>query len=99
MVEIHISRKARKDLDIIKNYIAKDNPTRAESFAYELLTHCIETVSTFPLSCPIYNKPKNIRRYIYRSYNVYYRYNESNNRADILHIFNAALLKNLTPDD
>ena len=57
MVEIHISRKARKDLDIIKSYIAKDNPTRAESFAHELLTHCIETVSSFPLSCPIYNKP------------------------------------------
>ncbi len=36
MVEVHISRKARKDLDIIKEYIAQDNPQRAESFSVEL---------------------------------------------------------------
>jgi len=53
MVEIHISRKARKDLDIIKKYIAQDNPQRAESFGVELLTSSINIISEFPLSCPL----------------------------------------------
>lgn len=76
MVNIEISRKARKDLDTIKEYIARDNPNRAEKFSHELLESCISTISLFPQSCPIWNKKKNIRCYIYHKYNIYYRYNE-----------------------
>jgi len=95
MVKIFISRKAMKDLNTIKSYIAQDNPTRAESFCEELLSQTIETISEFPLSCPIYNKPNNIRRFVFGSYNIYYRIS-NNDRADILHILNSALLKNMT---
>lgn len=96
MVEVHISRKARKDLDIIKEYIAQDNPQRAESFSVELLTNSINIISEFPLSCPIYNEPKGIRRYVFERYNIYYRLSDNGKKANILHILNSALLKNMT---
>ena len=96
MVEVYISRKARKDLDIIKKYIAQDNPQRAESFAVELLTSSINIISEFPLSCPLYNEPKKIRRYVFERYNVYYRLSSDGKRANILQILNSALLKNMT---
>ena len=96
MVEVHISRKARKDLDTIKEYIAQDNPQRARSFAVELLTGSINTISEFPLSCPLYNEPQKIRRYVFERYNVYYRLSGNGKRAEILHILNSALLKNMT---
>ncbi|BBB23655.1 plasmid stabilization system protein [Isorropodon fossajaponicum endosymbiont JTNG4] len=96
MVEVHISRKARKDLDIFKEYIAQDNLQRAESFSVELLTSSINIISEFPLFCPIYNEPKGIRRYAFKRYNIYYRLSGNGKRANILHILNSALLKNMT---
>jgi hypothetical protein len=41
MVKIFISRKAMKDLNTIKAYIAQDNPTRAASFCEELLSQTV----------------------------------------------------------
>ena len=95
MVKVYISRKARKDLDTIKAYIAEDNPTRAERFCEELLFRSIETISEFPYSCPIYNESKKIRRFVFGNYNIYYRVS-SDDRVDVLHILNSALLKNMT---
>ena len=95
MVKVYISRKARKDLDIIKAYIAEENPTRAESFCEELLSRSIEIISEFPYSSPIYSQLKKIRRFVFGNYNVYYRVS-NDDRADILHILNSALLKNMT---
>lgn len=96
MVSVYISRKARKDLDIIKKFIEEDNPTRAKSFCEELLLRSVETISEFPFSCPIYNESKNIRRFIFWDYNIYYRVSNDGTKADILHILNSALLKNMT---
>jgi plasmid stabilization system protein ParE len=96
MVEVYISRKARKDLDIIKEYIAQDNPQKAEIFGINLLTSSMNIISEFPLSCPIYNEPKKIRRYVFEKYNIYYKLSDNGKRIDILHILNSALLKNIT---
>ena len=96
MVKVKLSLKARKDIEIVKEFIARDNPTRAESFSEELLEHTYEIISTFPLSSPLYNKPNNIRRLVYKKYNIYYRFNTTSQTADILHILNSALLLNMT---
>lgn len=96
MVKVKLSLKARKDIEIVKGFISRDNPTRAESFSEELLAHSYEIISTFPLSSPLYNKPKNIRRLVYKKYNIYYRFNSATQTADILHILNSALLLNMT---
>jgi plasmid stabilization system protein ParE len=96
MVEVYISRKARKDLDVIKEYIAQDNPQKAEIFGVMILTSSINIISKFPLSCPIYNEHKKIRRYVFEKYNVYYKLSDNDKRIDILHILNSALMKNIT---
>ena len=96
MVKIVITLKARKDLDSIKKYIALDNTEKADSFSEELLKSCIDTLSLFPLSNPLYNKPLSIRRFIYYDYNIYYRFDKEEQTVNILHILNSALLKNTT---
>ena len=96
MVKVIIARKARKDLDTIREYISRDNPKRAESFARELLESSLEVISQHPLSCPIWNQQKNIRKYVYQRYNVHYQYHPQSNTATIAHILNSALLKNIT---
>jgi hypothetical protein len=53
-------------------------------------------ISEFPLSCPIYNESKKIRRYVFEKYNIYYKLSNNGKRIDILHILNSALLKNIT---
>lgn len=96
MVKIQLTKKARIDLQVIKNFIAEDNPSRAKSFVEEIIKSFISTVGDFPLSSPIYNSTKSIRRFVFHSYNVYYHFNEAKQQVTVLHILNASALKNMT---
>ena len=96
MVKIKLTKKARINLQAIENFIAEDNPIRAKSFVEEIIQSFISTVGEFPLSSPIYDRQKSIRRFVFHSYNVYYHFNEAKQQVTILHILNASVLKNMT---
>nr|VFJ68089.1 MAG: Plasmid stabilization system protein ParE [Candidatus Kentron sp. DK] len=94
MTEIIISEKAERDLSGIIGHISLDNRARAETFVEELLDKSIDVLSVFPLSSPIQNKELNVRRFVYRKYNIYYRYDETSNIVTILHVLHSALAAN-----
>lgn len=96
MVKIKLTKKSRIDLQAIEDFIAEDNPSRAKSFVEEIIQSFISTVGEFPLSSPIYNRHKSIRRFIFHSYNVYYHFNEAKQEVTVLHVLNASVLKNIT---
>ena len=96
MVKIKLTKKSRIDLQAIENFIAEDNPSRAKSFVEEIIQRFISTVGEFPLSSPIYNHQKSIRRFVFHSYNVYYHFNETKQEVTVLHVLNASVLKNMT---
>jgi len=96
MVKIKLTKKARIDLQAVENFIAEDNPSRAKSFVEEIMQSFISTVGEFPLSSPLYNSQKSIRRFVFHSYNVYYHFNQAEQLVTVLHILNAATVKNMT---
>ncbi|WP_462179394.1 type II toxin-antitoxin system RelE/ParE family toxin [Pseudoalteromonas gelatinilytica] len=77
MVKVLLTRKTRTDLESIECFIAEDNSARARSFCEAFLHIAVENLATFPCSHPLYNKEKNIRRFIYQNYNLYYQYDTS----------------------
>lgn len=94
MAKVVLALKARRDLEGIKNYIAEDNPDRAQSYIEEILQHCYDSIAPFPCAFPLTGK-LDIRCFPYQKYNVYYRYEQSNDTVHIVHILNSALLKNI----
>ena len=96
MVKIKLTKKSRMDLQAIEHFIAEDSPSRAKNFVEDIIQSFISTVGEFPLSSPIYNRQKSIRRFIFYSYNVYYHFNEAKQEVTVLHILNASVLKNMT---
>ncbi|WP_143873551.1 type II toxin-antitoxin system RelE/ParE family toxin [Catenovulum sediminis] len=94
MAKIVLSLKARRDLDAIEKYIAEDNPSRARSYIEELLQHCYDSIASFPYAFPLTGK-LDIRCFPYQKYNVYYRYDETQDAVHIAHILNSAQMKNL----
>mgnify|MGYP000628035966 CR=1 FL=1 len=94
MAKIILSLKARRDLDAIEKYIAEDNPSRARSYVEELLQNCYDSIAPFPCDFPLTGK-LDIRCFPYQRYNVYYRYDETQDAVHIAHILNSAQIKNL----
>ncbi len=83
------STAARDDLATIGDYIAADNPTRAESFVQELIDSCVgieDMPRAFPL-VPRY-EDRGIRRRRHGRYLIFYRIDRE--RVDILHILHGA---------
>lgn len=94
MVRIDITLKATSDLNGIEKFIGHDNPKRAITYKTELLEKFIDTVSLFPLSCPQHRKRKNVRKFVYGEYNVYYSFNEREKTVSILHVYHRSQLIN-----
>ena len=76
-MKVVLSDEARDDLVAIGRYVAKDNPTRGESFVEELLDRC-NSIGETPEACsgapggrPVV--PAILRRRVYRSYLSFYR--------------------------
>ena len=94
MVKIIITLNAGYDLESIDKYIGEDNPERARTYTKELLKKFVGIVKMFPNSCPRYNKRRNMRRFIYNDYNVYYSYNETDKLVKVLHVIHSSQLIN-----
>jgi plasmid stabilization system protein ParE len=84
-----ITAAAEADLEIIADWIAKDNPTRAVTFIGELRQAC-ETLSDFPYAFALVPRYEHadIRRRPQGNYLIFYRI--VNDRVEILHVLNGA---------
>lgn len=88
MTELVISQEARADLRGILDYIARDNPGRAESFLDELLDH-VDTIAGRPQSFPVRSDwPIPMRAAVYRRYLIVFR--ENGARVEIVRVLHSA---------
>jgi toxin ParE1/3/4 len=85
------SPAARDDLRDIVRFIARDNPHRAESFGYELMTRT-DILRDHPEAgriVPEYRNPR-IREIIYRPYRIVYRLDIERQLVEIARVWHAA---------
>jgi toxin ParE1/3/4 len=77
-VRVVLSAEARANLVAIEEYIAGDNPTRAQSFVSELRTR-IKQIGRYPRSSAVVPgyESRGIRRRPYRNYLIFYRIESS----------------------
>ena len=83
------TREAEADLERIGDYIALDNPHRAETFVQELVDRC-ERLADAPLGFPLVPRyeASGIRRRAYREYLIFYRV--GGERIEIVHVLGGA---------
>jgi toxin ParE1/3/4 len=73
MKPLGFSPKAYTDLDAIADYIAEDNPRRAQSFVEELLAVCAE-ITTRPKGYPARTElGKGVRVALHGRYMIFFR--------------------------
>lgn len=85
-----ITDEAEADLEHIADYIAADNPVRAQSFVRELVNHCLD-LSDMPRAFPLVSRYERtgVRRRVFGEYLIFYRIGDSS--IEILHILNGAM--------
>lgn len=86
---VHLSVEAEYDLEVIGDYIARDNPARALSFLQELRSKCLglaDMPERFPL-VPRY-ETTGVRRRGHGDYLIFYRVEAE--KVIILHILHGA---------
>jgi len=85
------SPAARDDLHDIVVFIARDNPNRAMSFGYELIseTNRLQEFPEFGRSVPEY-RDDNIREIIFRPYRIVYRIDHERRLCEIVRVWHSA---------
>jgi len=88
-VKVVIAAEAVSDLEHIGDYIAADNPVRAESFVRELLARCY-ALADMPRAFPLVPRYEDtgVRRRPHGDYLIFYRVGAD--VVDILHVLNGA---------
>lgn len=73
-MRVRLSSEARQDLIAIGDYIARDNPPRAQSFVAELVGKCAN-LGEMPRAHPLVPRyaQQGVRRRIYGNYQIFYR--------------------------
>jgi toxin ParE1/3/4 len=85
------SPAARDDLHDIVVFIARDNPNRAMSFGYKLISET-DRLQEFPELGRIVPEYRNdqIREIIFRPYRIVYRVDQDNKRCEIARVWHSA---------
>ncbi|MGP4671267.1 type II toxin-antitoxin system RelE/ParE family toxin [Agrobacterium salinitolerans] len=85
-----LTDEAKADLDRIGDFIAADNPRRAETFVVELLDRCSRLVE-MPRAYPLVARYEQtgVRRRPYMKTTLFF-YRVTGTRVEILHILNGA---------
>jgi len=85
------SPAARDDLHDIVTFIAHDNPNRAMSFGYELISET-DRLQDFPESGRVVPEYRNdgIREIVFRPYRIVYRVNHTKQLCEIARIWHSA---------
>jgi len=81
------SPRAEIDLEEIGDYIARDNPPRAESFIQEIREQCSK-IAEMPLAFPL--RPElgeGFRMLVVKSYLIFYRIDEESVRIGSFRLF------------
>ena len=88
-MKVILTPAARRDIEDIGDYIAQDNPQRAESFTDELLGRCA-SLAEFPERFPLVHRygRSAVRRCLHGSYLIFYRVEPELVR--VLHVLHAA---------
>ncbi|EYR79541.1 type II toxin-antitoxin system RelE/ParE family toxin [Shinella sp. DD12] len=88
-MKVVIAAEAVSDLEHIGDYIAADNPVRAESFVRELLARC-HALAHMPRAFPLVPRYEHtgVRRRPHGDYLIFYRVGAD--VVDILHVLNGA---------
>lgn len=84
-----LTEEAKADLEHIGDYIAADNPTRADTFVWELTARCA-ALADIPRAFPLLPRYEHmgVRRRPYGEYLIFYRIGAQS--IDVLHILNGA---------
>jgi toxin ParE1/3/4 len=85
------SPSSRDDLQDIVRFIARDNPRRAESFTYELMskTDILEQHPESGRRVPEHGDPR-IREIVFRPYRIVYRVNNEQTLIEIARVWHGA---------
>jgi plasmid stabilization system protein ParE len=85
------SPAACDDLHDIVVFIARDNPDRAMSFGYQLIseTDRLQSFPDFGRTVPEYQNP-DIREIIFRPYRIVYRVNHARKICEIARVWHSA---------
>ena len=85
------SPAARDDLHDIVTFIARDNPNRAMSFGYGLISET-DRLQDFPESGRVVPEYRNdgIREIVFRPYRIVYRVNHTKQLCEIARIWHSA---------
>ena len=85
------SPAARDDLHDIVVFIARDNPNRAMSFGYELIseTDRLQAFPEFGRIVPEYRN-ETIREIVFRPYRIVYRVDNKNKVCEIARVWHSA---------
>lgn len=88
-MKVIFSRNAERDLEDIADWIARDNPERAESFVAELIRTC-ESIGRAPRSYPLVdrNRDPTLRRRVFGSYLIFFDIGAK--EVEILHVVHGA---------
>lgn len=88
-MKVVITEAALHDLGDISDYIAADNPVRAESFVDELIDRC-ESLADQPLAYPLIPRYERygVRRRVHGSYLILYRI--VGERIEVLHVLHGS---------
>ena len=89
-MKIALSAEAEIDLEEIADFIAKENPARAISFARHLREKC-DALATFPARFPLIPRREihGIRKMVVGSYLIFYRIVEDT--VIVVHILSGAV--------
>jgi toxin ParE1/3/4 len=99
-MRVRITAAAEADIEEIGNFIAMDNPLRAESFARELVDRCLglaEHSERYPVFTTVLGRE--IRRCPFGRYLIFYSIID--NRVEVDRVFHSArdYVRLLFPDD
>ena len=89
--KLNWSQAARDDLHDIVTFIRRDNPNRAMSFGYELISEA-DRLKDFPELGRVVPEYRNedIREIVFRPYRIVYRVNHTKKLCEIARIWHSA---------
>jgi toxin ParE1/3/4 len=88
-MKLFITPEARRDIELIGDWIAKDNPKRAFTFVEELEASCAEIVN-YPEKYPLVLsfEKRGLRKKVHGNYLIFYRMVQQ--QIEIIHVLHGA---------
>ncbi len=87
--KILFTDEALADLEVILEYIRRDNFRAAERFGVSLLNH-VELLQTFPYIGALLSNRPDVRKLLHTPVRTYYRLHEDRQLIEILHFWHSS---------